>query len=115
MFFTEKTQKSISRPRQYKKQPSRSRMRSSLTAQILIDRFHAGGVFHRHRAARFVRQTLDLAGVGRAGGQGEDELAPLALLALDPDLAAGQVDQHLADIQAEAAPRAWSPRDLSSL
>ena len=101
VFFTEKSQKSLLRPPSCKKQPSRSTLRNSLAVQDSVDRLHAGGVFHRHRTARFVGQTLDLAGVGRAGGQGEHEPAPLALLAFDPDLAARQVDQHLADVQAQ--------------
>ena len=37
------------------------------------------------------------------GGQGEHEPAPLALLALHPDLPAGKVHQHLADVQAKAS------------
>ena len=77
-------------------------MRGSLTAVKLIYRLHAGRVFHRTGAAALVGQTLHAAGVGGLDGQGEDEPAPLALLALHPYLAAGEVDQHLADVQAEA-------------
>ena len=76
----------------------------------LVYRLHAGRVFHRTGAAALVGQTLHAAGVGGLDGQGEDEPAPLALLALHPYLAAGEVDQHLADVQAETcAPGVETP------
>mgnify|MGYP000237765530 CR=1 FL=1 len=85
-------------------------LRGSLTAVKLIYRLHAGRVFHRTGAAALVGQTLHAAGVGGLDGQGEDEPAPLALLALHPYLAAGEVDQHLADVQAETcAPGVETP------
>ena len=68
----------------------------------LLHRFHAGRVLHGRGTAGLVRQTLHAAGVRGLRGQGEYESAPLALLALHPDLSAGQVDQHLADVQAQA-------------
>ena len=68
----------------------------------LFHRFHAGRVLHGRGAAGLVGQALHAAGVRGLRGQGEYEPAPLALLALHPDLSAGQVDQHLADVQAQA-------------
>lgn len=94
---------------QCKKQPDRS-LEGSLTAVKLVYRLHAGRVFHRTGAAALVGQTLHAAGVGGLDGQSEDEPAPLALLALHPYLAAGEVDQHLADVQAETcAPGVEAP------
>ena len=78
------------------------RVRGSLAGSSFYG-LHACGVFHGGFTAGFVRQTLHAAGVRGHGGQGEHEPAPLALLALHPDLPAGKVHQHLADVQAKAS------------
>ena len=77
------------------------RVRGSLAGSSFYG-LHACRVFHGGFTAGFVRQALHAAGVRGLDRQGEHESAPLALLALDADLTAGEVDQHLADVQAEA-------------
>lgn len=83
------------------KQPDRSSGEQSDRCDSVYQ-LHAGRVFHCAGKAALVGQTLHAAGVRGLDGQGEHESAPLALLALDADLTAGEVDQHLADVQAEA-------------
>ena len=78
------------------------RVRGSLAGSSFYG-LHACRVFHGGFTAGFVRQALHAAGVRGHGGQGEHEPAPLALLALHPDLPAGKVHQHLADVQAKAS------------
>ena len=87
-------------PRQTARPP---RVRGSLAGSSFYG-LHACRVFHGGFTAGFVRQALHAAGVRGHGGQGEHEPAPLALLALHPDLPAGKVHPAtFADVQAKAS------------